>query len=65
MFDLRLNIIMFRTEFFNVWTHFKIAGLYVIYLSENEARLNNKLSSPYRKENTTLHRYEDQLVNAV
>jgi hypothetical protein len=31
---------------------------------EAEARLNNIYeSSPYRKENTTFHRYEDQLVN--
>jgi hypothetical protein len=34
--------------------------------SEAEARLNNiKEFSPYRKENTTLHHYKDQLVNAV
>jgi hypothetical protein len=33
---------------------------------EAEARLNNiQEFSPYRKENTTLHRYRDQLVNAV
>jgi hypothetical protein len=33
---------------------------------EGEARLNNIYeSSPYRKENTTLHHYKDQLVNAV
>jgi hypothetical protein len=31
-----------------------------------EARLNNIYEfSPYRKENTTLHHYKDQLVNAV
>jgi hypothetical protein len=33
---------------------------------EAEAHLNNILeSSPCRKENTTLHHYKDQLVNAV
>jgi hypothetical protein len=32
--------------------------------SEAEARLNNTEEfGPYRKENTTLHRYKDQLVN--
>jgi hypothetical protein len=31
-----------------------------------EARLNNIYEfSPYLKENTTLHHYKDQLVNAV
>jgi hypothetical protein len=29
-----------------------------------EARLNKRFS-PYREENTTLHYYKDQLVNAV
>jgi hypothetical protein len=33
---------------------------------EAEARLNNIYEfRPYRKENTALHRYTDQLVNAV
>jgi hypothetical protein len=33
---------------------------------EAEADLNNiQKLSPYRKENTTLHHYKDQLVNAV
>jgi hypothetical protein len=33
---------------------------------EDEARLNViSESSPYLKENTTLHHYKDQLVNAV
>jgi hypothetical protein len=32
---------------------------------EAEARLNIKEFSPYRKENTTLHHYKDQLVNDV
>jgi hypothetical protein len=33
---------------------------------EAEARLNNiQESSPYLKENTTLHHYKDQLVNTV
>jgi hypothetical protein len=33
---------------------------------EAEARLNNIWElSPYLKENTTLHHYKDQLVNAV
>jgi hypothetical protein len=36
------------------------------YPFEAEARLNNIYEfSPYRKENTTLHHYKDQLVNAV
>jgi hypothetical protein len=35
-------------------------------LFEAEARQNNIYEfSPYRKENTTLHHYKDQLVNAV
>jgi hypothetical protein len=34
--------------------------------SEAEAQVNStKEFSPYREENTTLHRYKDQLVNAV
>jgi hypothetical protein len=33
---------------------------------KSEAHLNNISEfSPYRKENTTLHHYKDQLVNAV
>jgi hypothetical protein len=33
---------------------------------EAEARPNNiQESSPYLKENTTLHHYKDQLVNAI
>jgi hypothetical protein len=33
---------------------------------EAEARLNNiEESSPYLKENTAVHHYKDQLVNAV
>jgi hypothetical protein len=33
---------------------------------KREARLNSiQEFSPYRKENTTLHHYKDQLVNAV
>jgi hypothetical protein len=36
------------------------------FFFEAEARLNNTYEfSPYRKENTTLHHYKDQLVNAV
>jgi hypothetical protein len=36
------------------------------YPFEAEARLNNICKfSPNRKENTTLHHYKDQLVNAV
>jgi hypothetical protein len=39
---------------------------FIIELYETEARLNNIYDfSPYRKENTTLHHYKDQLVNAV
>jgi hypothetical protein len=37
-----------------------------IFEAEAETRLNNiQEFSPYRKENTTLHRYRDQPVNAV
>jgi hypothetical protein len=52
--------------------NFQISGVIItcchgiIQLFEAEARLNIFYQfSPYRKENTTLHHYKDQLVNAV
>jgi hypothetical protein len=39
---------------------------YFCQLFEAEAHVNNICEfSPYRKENTTLHHYKDQLINAV
>jgi hypothetical protein len=43
-----------------------VYGVGNLKVFETEARLNNILEfSAYRKENTTLHHYKDQLVNAV
>jgi hypothetical protein len=50
------------------WSTHRIAGPSPIAINhlKPEACLNNILEfSPYRKENTTLHHYKDQLVDAV
>jgi hypothetical protein len=47
----------------NIYTHKTVRKYYPF---ESEARLNNIYEfSLYLKENTTLHHYKDQLVNAV
>jgi hypothetical protein len=51
-----------------LWIHFSLQRPVQESLTPSEAaaRINNILEfSPYRKENTALHRYEDQPVNAV